>query len=101
MNEITSDAVISALEQGTLDDHAKLREIIRYAEWRLKVVSYDSGLRKGARVRISPLAGSDLGGREARIKRVNKKSVTLVLLDNQGNETWAEWRVGPSLVEAI
>lgn len=101
MTDITAKDVTAALEQGRLDDYDQLREIIRYAEWRLKVVAHNSGLRKGAVCKVAGTGRIDLDGRLAKVKRVNKKSVTVVLLAADGSETWSEWRVPPSkLVEA-
>jgi hypothetical protein len=91
-----SDAatVVEALRLGAYDDDADgLKEIIRYAEWRLKIVKQASGIRKGAIMVLQNTKRTDLDGKRVRVIRVNKKSVAVVVLDDHDKETYAEYRV--------
>lgn len=100
MTDFTARDVIHALELGNFDDDYDLNEIIRYAEWRKKITTHNSGIRKGAVCKVAGTGRSDLDGKHARVKRINKKSVSIVLLDENNQETYSEWRVPPSKLVA-
>lgn len=57
-----------------------LDHVIQAAQHRVKVVAHQSGIRKGAKVRLKHDArNKDFRGREGRVVRINKKSVSVDL----------------------
>jgi hypothetical protein len=84
--------------EGRYDED--LSSLVQALNHRAKIVARNSGLRPGAIVRITddPSAGSFLAGREARIKKVNQKSISITLTDPDVPDYKREWRVGPGLI---
>lgn len=86
--------------EGKYDDD--LQTLVQVLNHRAKIVARNSGWRPGAVVTIvdDPAAGKLLAGRKARIDRVNQKSVTVTILDEDVPEWQREWRISPKLIAA-
>lgn len=86
--------------EGKHDDN--LRTLAQAIDHRFKIAAREKGIRKNSIVTIidDPLAGH-LAGKKARVETVNKKTVTILVVDeNVPDWQWLGYRVSPKLIAA-
>lgn len=92
----TSD-IINSIRAGEHDE--VLYSIETAIKNRRKAIATSNGAVKGGTVRLVNTGRATLDGRLAKVLKVNTKTISVVMLDDQGNETFEHWRVGPRLIE--
>jgi len=87
----------AAIIEGGYDDELEsLRQTINH---RIKMVARNSGLRPGVIIELvnDPSAG-DLAGLQARVVRVNQKSISIDLIGDDIPDWKRGYRVSPKLI---
>lgn len=90
--------LLDEIAGGALDDY--LPQLDSMVKWRRKVTTHRRGIAKNATVKINAPTDSRIHGRQARVDKINQKTVTITLLDESGAATWDKWRVPPTMLEA-